>query len=273
MEQEQQAPEVTNDAPAVSPAPDAAAQPTSPAQDTSQPAAAPSKDEPRADPKDRHATLREAMIAKGVIKPRDENEQRILDRARDPKSGQFVRGQGPQAKPVPAPQAQTQAQQIAALPRSLKKELEAHWKAAHPELQKAYMQRDADYDRGIAQYRTQAEQAQALLSEFKPYEQIMRMTGGTPQTALRSILPTMAVLYTGSPQEKAFVMARALQQYGIPLEHIQQVMQGGVNGVQAPAMDPAYQALAQQVQSLTQAWQGQQQRCSSSAHSRPTTRG
>lgn len=194
-------------------------------------------------------SLREKMIANGTIRPAAAGERQ---RAPD---GKFVAAQ--QAQKSAATPAPTQAQTIA-MPKSLRKELEAHWTQTPAELQKAINEREAAYERGVAQYRTQAEQAQALLSEFKPYENIMRMTGGTPQTALRSILPTMAVLTTGAPQEKAFVIAKAMQQYGVPIEHIAQVMQGGAGAVQAH-QDPMLAQLAQQVNALTQTFQTQQQ--------------
>lgn len=210
----------------------------------------------KSDPVDRRATLREQMIAKGLIKPANPNETRIQERARD-QQGRFVQSAAPKAaspSPSSTPSVAAPVESIP-LPKSLKKELEAHWKAAHPEFQKALLQRDSDYDKGIQTYRQKAEQAEALLNEFKPYENIMRMTGGSPQTALRSILPTMAVLTTGSPAEKAMVLARAAQQYGVPLEMIGQVAQQGYGAV---ANDP-YHTLAQQVQQLTQAFSQTQQ--------------
>ena len=209
-------------------------------------------------------SLRERMIEKGVIRPAAE-----ASRPRAP-DGKFAPSQ-PKAAPqaaAGAPAASAVAGQAPAapapiedvpLPKSLRKELEPLWKAASPELRKAIIQREADYDRGVAGYRTRAQEAEALFNEFKPYEQLMRMTGASPISAIRNMMPTMAVLATGSPQEKAFVMAKALQAYGVPLEHIAQVMQGGVNAVQGQQVDPMVQQLAAQVQNLTQAWTQNQQ--------------
>lgn len=207
-------------------------------------------------------TLRERMIENGTIRPRDQ-QGRFAPQQAQPATAKPSQAAAP-ARPadgVPSlsPSSSPATASDVPLPRSLKKELEAHWKAANPELQRAIAQREADFERGATQWRQQAEAANQLLAEFKPYEPMMRLTGATPVSAIRSILPTMAVLNTGSPAEKAFVVAKTLQQFGIPLEHIQQVMQGGVHGIPQAALDPTVQALQQQVQSLTQTFQQREQ--------------
>ena len=214
-------------------------------------------------------SLRERMIERGVIRPAAESSR---PRAPDGKFVPSTQKAAPQASGTPGSQTSTTARVEPAaqppvedipLPKSLRKELEPLWKVASPELRKAIIQREADYDKGVAQYRTRAQEAEALFNEFKPYEQVMRMTGANPVSAIRNMMPTMAVLATGSPQEKAFVMAKAMQAYNVPLEHIAQVMQGGVNAVQGGAQgagaDPLVQQLAAQVQQLTQAWTQNQQ--------------
>jgi hypothetical protein len=215
------------------------------------------------------------MIAKGIIKPRDPTEQQIADRARD-QQGRFTKSQPQNGQAARPPASSSSTLSVPAvetpLPKSLKRDLEQHWKTAPDELRKAWLQRDQDYEKGIGTYKQQAEAANQVLAEFKQYEPVMRLTGATPVSAIRSILPTMAVLNTGSPQEKAFVLARAMQQYGVPLEHIQQVMQGGASAV---PQDTAYNQLAQQVQSLQsmfqttrqQAEQAEQQRLAAIAES------
>lgn len=213
------------------------------------------------------------MIRRGVIKPKTDAETSLATagpRPRDP-AGRFA--QAPQVTQKPAgapqtPQAAAAAIQALPLPKSIKREMEAHWKAAHPELQRALTEREAAYEKGLSSLQTHRQQAEAaaqLMAEFRPYEQVMRMTGTSPAAAVRQLMPVLAVLNTGSPQEKAFVAAKVLQQYGVPVEHIQQVLQGGVNGVQAqngqPAggMDPTVMEMRQQITALTNAFTANQQ--------------
>lgn len=209
-----------------------------------------------ADPKDRQATLREAMIAKGVIKPKVEVKTSQVQGERPRGAdGKFVPSQ-PQVTNTPAANA-SQVATVLPLPRSLKKELEPHWKTANAELQRAYLQRDADYEKGIAQYRTRAEQADAILNEVKPYENIFRQTGTDARQTIKNLMPVAAVLASGTPQQKATVILQAMSQYGVQLDHLAQM-------AQAPqmqtAMDPNYQALATRIQELTQFVQGSHQK-------------
>lgn len=167
--------------------------------------------------------------------------------------GKFAPG-APQ-KPAEAPAPVAPPIQRPALLKSLKKDLEPHWNNAPPELLNAFAQREADFERGATEWKSKTEQASAVLDQFKPYEWILRNEGTTPQAAIGPLLQTAALLRTGSPQQKAQSVAQMMQQFGIPLEHIQSVF-GGQSNAQPPAgMDPQYSALHQQVQTLTQTLQ------------------
>ena len=251
------APEAPAAAPAAQPS-----QPAAPAAAPKQSSASPSTPAGAAPqkPVERSSVIREAMIAKGIIKPRVD-----APAATGVNSGQQPRDErGKFASPLTAPLATTPAPsaaspQVTNLPRSLRKEYEAAWKAAHPDLQKAWTQRDADYDRGITQYRTQAQQAEAILSAIKPYEHVLRATNTDARQTIANLMPIAAVLATGTPQQKAHVIMQAMGQYGLSLEHLQAFAQGQQQSG-SPMMDPNVQALARQVQELTQAWQGTQHR-------------
>lgn len=142
------------------------------------------------------------------------------------------------------------------MPKDLKKEVEAHWKTAAKELKEAVIQRHADYEKGVSQWKPRAEQADALLNEFKPYEWILKNEGTTPQAAIAPLLQTAAILRTGTPVQKAQAVAVTMRQFGIPIEHIQQLLGQAQHGA---LLDPQYNQLAQEVQSLRQAQQSQEQ--------------
>ena len=134
-----------------------------------------------------------------------------------------------------------------AMPKSLRMELQPHWEKAPHELLSAVNQRESDYEKGIAQYKIRDAEAKAITDLFEPYQWMLRNEGATPQSAIAPLLQTAALLRTGSPMQKAQSVAQVMQQFGIPLEHIQQMFSGEV-----PQQDNQYNQLAQQVQQLTQ---------------------
>lgn len=178
-----------------------------------------------------------------------------LPRPRDP-SGKFA----PNAPTFPTP-----AVQRPDMPKSLKQDLIPHWNAAPVELVNAVHQRELDHEKGVAQLKQKAQEADELLNEFKPYEWILRNEGATPKTAISSLLQTAAILRTGTPQQKAQSVAAVMHQFGIPVAHIQQIM-GGAPG--SPPVDPQYNALSAEVAQLKQSLTERQQRDRQDSESR-----
>lgn len=151
---------------------------------------------------------------------------------------------GPPKFPTPEPPQ---------MPKSLKRELQEHWEMTPLELRQAVHQREVDFEKGISQYKTQAQQAAEILDEFKPYEWILRNENTTPKAAISELLKTAAILRTGTPAQKAQAAAFTMQQYGVPLDAVQALMGGVPSPVNQPqSLNPQYNQLAQQVQQLTQ---------------------
>jgi len=196
---------------------------------------APAVSTPPAEPQSRADTIREAL-------------------AKDPsnrgKSSQ-PREQGKFASKFPTDQSQasnTPEKPRVDMPKSLRLELKDHWEKAPPELQQAFAQRDADYEKGITGYKTRDAEARAITEQFAPYEWILRNEGSTPAQAIAPLLQTAALLRTGTPAQKSQAVAHMIQQFQIPLDQISAHF-GGNAPVQ---QDSHYNDLAQQVQQLTQ---------------------
>lgn len=196
---------------------------------------APAVSTPPAEPQSRADTIREAL-------------------AKDPsnrgKSSQ-PREQGKFASKFPTDQSQapnTPDKPRVDMPKSLRLELKDHWEKAPPELQQAFAQRDADYEKGITGYKTRDAEARAITEQFAPYEWILRNEGSTPAQAIAPLLQTAALLRTGTPAQKSQAVAHMIQQFQIPLDQISAHF-GGNAPVQ---QDSHYNDLAQQVQQLTQ---------------------
>ena len=180
------------------------------------------------EPQSRADTIREAMKS-----PTNRGKHAV----HQPREGGKFAGAPQFPTPEPRP----------AMPKSLRMELQPHWEKAPHELLSAVNQREADYEKGIAQYKTRDAEAKSITDLFEPYQWMLRNEGATPQTAIAPLLQTAAILRTGSPMQKAQSVAQVMQQFGIPLEHIQQLFSG-----EAPQQDNQYNQLAQQVQQLTQ---------------------
>ena len=194
-------------------------------------------------------TLREQMIEKGVLRPAGEQP-----RAPDGKFAPAAPQAAPAAKAPAAP-----ALAALALPKALKAELGGAWSKADRTLQEAFTKYIDDAGKGIEKYRTAAQAGEALLAEFKPYEATLRAEGATPQTAMRSLLNTAYVLRTGTPAQKAMLVAQTMQQFGVPVETLAAVLQGGQPAAgQAGGADPRYTQLAAQVQELSQQLAGRE---------------
>lgn len=203
-----------------------------------------------AEPKSRSDIIRDAMKAS-----RD-GTLRGQHAARQPREqGKFA---GAPAQQTPA--QQTPVQQAAPTPdrppliKSLRKDLEQHWNAAPRELVEAFAKREADFERGQQTWQQKVQAAESVLEQFKPYEWMLRNEGTTPDRAIAPLLQTAAILRTGTPAQKAQSVAQVMQQFGIPMEHVQSVM-----GTGQAQIDPAYNSLSAQVQHLQQAWQQTQQ--------------
>lgn len=211
--------------------------------------------------------LRDRLIAEGKIKPASPAKQAAAAQMlRD--RGKFT-GKAPE-QPVATQGAalpvETAPPQFPPLPKWLKKELEPVWQKGPPELLQAFSKYGEDATKGIEKYKGEATQAQALLNEFKPFEQMIRAEGGTPQTAIRSLLQISSQLRTGSPQDKAQLVAQTMKQYGVPFEHIAQmfgVRLTDANGqpVQSsiPQTDPQIAALMREVNTLKGSIQSREQ--------------
>ena len=185
--------------------------------------------ETKAEPLSRAEVIREAL-KKDTKEPKE---------ARAEKAPKFPT---PESKQTDKPVVQAPD-----MPKSLKLEMKAHWEKAPPELRQAIAQREADFERGINNYKSRDAEAKAITDLFQPYEWMLRNENATPATAIAPLLQTAALLRTGTPQQKSQAVAQMIQQFQIPLDQVASHFNG-----QAQPQDNHYNQLAQQVQQLTQ---------------------
>lgn len=194
---------------------------------------------------------RRDVIANALRNPSPRGQHAKLQPRSD--QGQFA---GPPAAPAStATPAIPAAPLRPAMPRSLKQDLKPHWETAPPELLTDFIRRDEDYEKAVRPLSQAKAQLDEILNEFKPYEMLLKSEGATPRTAIAPLLQTAAIFRTGTPAQKAGAAAQILRQFGIPLDHVQQILSGEGLPPQAAlpqqTLDPQVQQLAQQVQQLT----------------------
>lgn len=107
--------------------------------------------------------------------------------------------------------------------------------------------READYQKGISQYKQAAEQGNSLMAEIQPYMGIIQSEGGTPQRAIKQLLHTAYQLRSGTPQQRGELVMQIAQQYGADMSRFMGAKPDGEQA-QNTGFDP--QALAPVVQQL-----------------------
>lgn len=140
------------------------------------------------------------------------------------------------------------------LPKSWKKELEAHWTKFDPEVRKYVHEREKQALDGIMQYKTQADGWNELIEPFKPWLDQYQMD---PREVTGRMLNAHLVLTHGTAEQRAQVAQALVQDYGLgELLGIQGQAAGTGQQANSP-VDPAalrqfLQPIAQKVQQLEQ---------------------
>lgn len=149
-----------------------------------------------------------------------------------------------QAAAAPAP--------AIAPPPNLRPELRAAWDAAPPELRKYISDREAEVHKGFTRMDEERQFGKTMRETISPYAAMIQSEGGDPASAVKALLNTAYILRSGSVQQKVTALQAVAQQYGIPLDNVQQLQQ-------QQRVDPNVAALQHQVQQLTQSQQRQLQ--------------
>ncbi len=108
--------------------------------------------------------------------------------------------------------------------------------------------READFQKGIGQYKQQADFGTKITETIRPYEGLIRASGSTPEAAIAEVMRTNALLRTGTPQEKGQLLMRAAKEFGADLSPFmgqQQAQQDGSQGFDPNAIRPMIDQLLQ----------------------------
>lgn len=136
-----------------------------------------------------------------------------------------------------------------------KKAALAEWEKLPEIARKEIERREADFHKGIEQYKTGAQQSQEWERTVQPYMATIQSFGVTPQVAVNELLKADHMLRYSPPQQKIGYLLKIAGDYGVDLQTlangIQQVAGEQVWQQQNP-MDPRTQQLQQRVNQLEQ---------------------
>jgi len=123
----------------------------------------------------------------------------------------------PDADAQPGKLAQDAQPAALAPPNGWPAEAKAKWHELPPEIMAAVQKREADVAKFTSTRDEHASFGKEIYQAVQPYLATIRAEGGTPRSAVESLLNTAHVLRTGSPEVKRQLLLRTAQQFGVDL--------------------------------------------------------
>lgn len=143
-------------------------------------------------------------------------------------------------------------------PSSWKKELWEKYDSLPEDVQDYILQREEEARRGVGMYRQKAEFAEKLEQEFVPYRDLMQRLNTTPETVVRSLMNTAAILYDGDRATKAALIQKLAIDHGLTSEDFAQAANGGMQAVTAHQQALQYKAELERIKAQQQMSEEQQ---------------
>lgn len=143
--------------------------------------------------------------------------------------------------PVQA-QEQPSVQKGLTPPNSWTPAAKAKWDKLEPDIQQEVLRREGEVEKGFTKLDEDRAAGKAFKDVIAPYMAHINAEGGTPITAVQSLLNTAHVLRTASPQDKGRMILQLAQQYGADLSVSQSQHK----------VDPQLQAIQQKLANLEQ---------------------
>jgi hypothetical protein len=110
-------------------------------------------------------------------------------------------------------------------PKGLSLEAREEWKNVPDSVKKEISKREKDFNDGIVQYSSQAKRADQMDATLAPYQQYLQMNGG-PGQAMQALLNTGSGLQMGSPMQKAQIVSNLIQQFGVDIKTLDNMLVG-----------------------------------------------
>lgn len=118
-------------------------------------------------------------------------------------------------------------------PVSWKPGVREHWAGIHPEVQDEIARREADHNKVLNDSAGFRKVADEYYKTVAPFQNLIQAQGSTPAQAIHNLMSTAAQLTQGTPARKAEVVLNIINEYGVDISMLDQVLAG-----QTPADDP-----------------------------------
>jgi hypothetical protein len=169
---------------------------------------------------------------KGRFVAKDTAEPGTKDLESDPKSLATV-SVAPSAGQATAAPEQSEKEQAPSLapPNGWSAEAKAKWHELSPEIMAAVQKREQDIAKFTSTRDEHASFGKEVYQTVQPYLAQIQAEGGTPTSAIKSLLNTAYVLRTGSPEQKRQLLLQTAAQFGVDLG-TPQAQPGAVPGLE-----------------------------------------
>ena len=134
------------------------------------------------------------------------------------------------------------AEPLVQAPNTWKKDVAEKWSALPAEVQSEISRREADFHKGIEQYKEKASLADEFNQAIQPYMATLQSTGLRPSQAIQSLLQSDHLLSYGTPAQKSAAVKSLADYYNLDLNQAQTEQQDPI--------DPNVSSLQQKVSHL-----------------------
>jgi hypothetical protein len=153
----------------------------------------------------------------------DEAAQEVTSpdsRKRD-ETGKFAKAETkPETQPETPATPETPAAPKVDIPQGVPPAIKAKWETLDPEVRAALVKREEDVHKMFTRHDSELNLGRKMKDVIQPYMPIIQAEGGTPETAVQSLLNTAYVLRTAPAAQKTQLFAQLAQQYGVDLSQI-----------------------------------------------------
>ena len=110
-------------------------------------------------------------------------------------------------------------------PAAWKPEMRGDFEKLPPSVQKYITEREEEVHRGFTKLDEERNLGKSVKDVIQPYMPIINAEGGTPLTAIKTLLNTAYILRTAPPTQKVQLFKELAQQYGVNLQSVVQPAQ------------------------------------------------
>jgi hypothetical protein len=133
-------------------------------------------------------------------------------------------------------------------PNTWTKEGKAEWATLSERARQEIHRREADFHKGIGQYKDAAGFGSQMAQELLPFQETINKAGIHPREIIKTLGPVWSTLTTGTPEEKTQVLLRVAKDFGINIAAAGS--ETSQPSTAAPQADPIVAALQQELKEI-----------------------